>query len=476
MRSGLADDIQQIDDARKTAVIDRELSRLGNDIACLQETRLADSDIPRSRHWYQLDLVITRREDLRIVLHTGSFHSADCDTDHSLVGCKVRLTAKRIDCSKTKGLPLINSCRANDPGSSRRFQTTFSAKVDTSSFSATDIDSRWHHLCDAIYTSALTAFVKKDRRNAGWYEAHWDEMKPVSEAKRQALLAYKHNPCVNTRDALRVARSRAQQTARGCANNYWLNLCSTIQTSADSGNARGMYTGIKTATGITPITTAPLKSKTGEVITDRGKQLERWVEHYLELYETQNMVTDAALDALPSLPVMEELDAPSSAEEHGKAIDCLSCGRAPGRDGIPSEFLKSGKPALLNNSTRSCTCTGRRTTPSETCEMPTLSPSASSGKSLPASSCHACRVSPPEKNTSRTHSIAMADGLEVTVYKRIHYFTGCLYDKQSSRSSSLYTSPSLFPYCLSLIPDISLNHPSELLNYVCTFIITSPVI
>ncbi|CAE1255018.1 unnamed protein product [Acanthosepion pharaonis] len=271
MRPGLADCIEQIDDARKTAVIDRELSRLGIDIACLQKTRLADSGSIREAFFWQdlpqdnsrqhgvriavknslipaivpptggserilalrlltstgfanvlciyapmlcatpeLDLVINRRADIRSVLHTLSFHSADCDTDHSLVGCKVRLTAKKIHRSKTKGFPRINTCRANDPESSRCFQTTFSAKVDTSSFSATDIDSRWHHLRDVIYTSALTAFGKKDRLNADWYEAHWDEMQPAFEAKRQALLAYKHNTCVNTCDALRAARSKAQ--------------------------------------------------------------------------------------------------------------------------------------------------------------------------------------------------------------------------------------------------------------------------
>ncbi|CAE1309650.1 unnamed protein product [Acanthosepion pharaonis] len=247
---------------------------------------------------------------------------------HSLVGCKVRLTAEKIHRSKTKGLPRINTCRSNDPESSRRFQTAFNAKVDTFSFSATDIDSRWYHLRDGIYTSALTAFGKKDRRNADWYETHWDEMQPASEAKRQALLAYKQNPCISTRNALGSARSKAQQAARWCANDYWQNLCSRIQTVADSGNARGMA---------------------GEVITDQDKQLERWVEHYLDLYATQNVVTDTALDAFPSLSVMEKLDAPPSAEELGKAIDCLSRGRAPGRGGIPSEVLKTGKPALLQH-------------------------------------------------------------------------------------------------------------------------------
>ena len=40
---------------------------------------------PRSKHWHQLDFVITRRSLLSHVLITCTSHSADCDTDHSLV-------------------------------------------------------------------------------------------------------------------------------------------------------------------------------------------------------------------------------------------------------------------------------------------------------------------------------------------------------------------------------------------------------
>ena len=43
MRTELTDDLQSIDNAHKTTVIDMELDRLNTDIACLQETRLADS-------------------------------------------------------------------------------------------------------------------------------------------------------------------------------------------------------------------------------------------------------------------------------------------------------------------------------------------------------------------------------------------------------------------------------------------------
>ena len=51
MTPGFSDDLKQISDARKTAVIDMELSRLQMDIVALQETRLADSGSVRERHF-----------------------------------------------------------------------------------------------------------------------------------------------------------------------------------------------------------------------------------------------------------------------------------------------------------------------------------------------------------------------------------------------------------------------------------------
>ena len=60
-------------------------------------------------------------------------------------------------------------------------------------------------------------------------------------------------------------------------------------------------------------------------------------------------MTDAALDAQPSLTVMEELDPLPSEEELSKAIDSLWFGKAPGKDDIPRDVLKSGKLALLQH-------------------------------------------------------------------------------------------------------------------------------
>ena len=90
-----------------------------------------------------------------------------------------------------------------------------------------------------------------------------------------------------------------------CANDLWLNLCSEIQNAANTENTNKMYHDIKKAMDTSAINTALLKTKAREVSMDQSRQQECCVEHYLELYATQNVDSDAAPEALPHLSVME---------------------------------------------------------------------------------------------------------------------------------------------------------------------------
>ena len=55
---------------------------------------------PRSKHWHQLDLVLTRCTNLGNVKLTRGYQSADCDIDHSLVCCKGNFKAQRVHHAK----------------------------------------------------------------------------------------------------------------------------------------------------------------------------------------------------------------------------------------------------------------------------------------------------------------------------------------------------------------------------------------
>ncbi|XP_076462059.1 uncharacterized protein LOC143294568 [Babylonia areolata] len=257
---------------------------------------------------------------------------AGCDTDHSLIGCKVRFQPKRIHHSKQKGWPHNNTARTAIPDLCDRFTNSIEdALKDCHAGSA---EERWNHIRDAIYNSATDTFGK---------------------------------PSEKTHAALKKARNDTKRIARRCASDYWLNLCQNIQLSADCGNIRGMYDGMKKS--LRPMRK---QDRTTEVsfrhhYTRPEQQVERWVERYQELYSRENIVADAAVESIPNLPVMEELDIPPSEEELSKAIDSLTCGKAPGKDSIPPEVIKAVKRTVPHHHLHQLLlqCWGEGTVPQE---------------------------------------------------------------------------------------------------------------
>ena len=108
-----------------------------------------------------------------------------------------------------------------------------------------------------------------------------------------------------------------------------------------------MYEGMKKAFGPSAIKIAPLKSAEGQIINDRSKQMERWAEHYQELYSRETTVTEPALESTRALPKMDKLDVPPTIDELSNAIDSLSSRKASGSDNIPPEVVKMAKESSL---------------------------------------------------------------------------------------------------------------------------------
>ena len=203
------------------------------------------------------------------------------------------------------------------------------------------IPQRYHLQC------CFADLWQKQAKTADWFENHLDEIQPFIDKERHALASYKSSPSERTLQMLRAAQSKVQQISRHCAKDFWLQLCNHIQVCADTGNLKGMYDGIKQAIGPMQSRTAPLKSATGDAIKDKSKPMERWVEHYSELYSRVNVVSDEALMAMESLSIMDELDSEPTLEDFNQALDQLSSGKAPGNDGIPVEVIKCAKGTLL---------------------------------------------------------------------------------------------------------------------------------
>ncbi|KAL7886731.1 hypothetical protein AOLI_G00044520 [Acnodon oligacanthus] len=186
-------------------------------------------------------MVIVRRTSLKPMILTRSYHSADCDSDHLLVCCKIKLV---LNCSKQEGKPRIDTTKMQHPGKIEEF-TKFLKDALTAGYPCSTTSESWNYLREAIQKSALAAFGRKTSKNCDWFNA-------------------------------KSARRKVQQTEGRCANEDWQELSQEIQNAAATGKIRGMYVGIKKALRPTKSRTTPLKTSSRKVITDKAKQMERW--------------------------------------------------------------------------------------------------------------------------------------------------------------------------------------------------------
>ena len=299
---------------------------------------------PRSKNWHQLDLILVRRHRINDVLLTRSYQSADCNSDHSLVCCKMHISKKFMHNSNNLARKVrLNVGAMRDKENIKKFSTL----MPSVSSSDTSASESWSRIEKSIYQNALETFGKNKHANKDWFEENINILSPLLKKKRQAHVDYQRDPSSTCLNRLREARKNFRRAARKCATEFWLKASARIQAAADRGDTKSVYEGIRKAVGPTKRSISPLLSETGEILHSRNEQLSRWVQHFSLLYSTQNIVTNDALNRMDSLPMMDDLDSVPTTEELSKAIDMMAPWKAPGSDGIPADLLRNCKSCLL---------------------------------------------------------------------------------------------------------------------------------
>ena len=91
---------------------------------------------------------------------TRSYHSAYCDTDHSLVCCNIRIQPRRLHRAKPPRRPRVDISKAKDP---RKVEMIVKSLEDSLQTKPPEGDAKqiWDHLRDVIHGTALSVFGRK---------------------------------------------------------------------------------------------------------------------------------------------------------------------------------------------------------------------------------------------------------------------------------------------------------------------------
>ena len=305
---------------------------------------------PRSKTWHQLDFVIIDQKHRTEVLNTRTYHSADCDTDHSLVVSSIRLEPRPYHRRRARSKK-IDIGKSSLPDLQQQYCKAVEDRLDTIAELEpfTDVDTYWNHLREAIYQPANEIFGLRRRQDPDWYRESRASLQPVLEMKRTALLKVKSKCTPASLAEYKAAKTSARLAVRSCVKSYWDSLCLRIESARDSGNIKEMFASIKTATGPSAQTCGALRNRDGSFIEDGRKKLDRWVEHYSELYGAEGTANHDYINNLPNEPVLDDLDDPPDLAEVISVIRGLRSGRASGCDEIPAELLKSGLNPLAKH-------------------------------------------------------------------------------------------------------------------------------
>lgn len=301
---------------------------------------------PRSKRWHQLDHVITQKKHLQDIIHCRTMHSADCDTDHSLVRCKLKLKPKKIHLSCSKPLSTLNVLATKSKEKCQHFQASIQSTF-VQSAPPQDAASAWLRIRDTVGVCALSSFGRRTVKQPDWFRHHADTLHQALAEKRAARLAVMQDPSPQATSLWKQSRSKVQRLTREAKHNYWSDISKRAEDCSATGNTGGMYQALKEALGPPVKKSSPLRSLTGELLTNPDDQLDRWVEHYSSLYAQPVAASEAAIiAAVPQLPVLHELDYDITIDEVHKTIKLLRNNKAPGVDGLPSEIFRCGGDSL----------------------------------------------------------------------------------------------------------------------------------
>ena len=216
-----------------------------------------------------------------------------------------------------------------------------------------DVERDWESLKDIAYSSASNIIGPIVRKHKDWFDENNDEIRKLLDEKLKAHKACSSDPnCDAKKAAFRSIKSKVQRELRRMQDDWLSNKADEIQSYADRNNSRNFYSALKAIYGPSSSSSPTLLSSDGStLLTDHDKVLERWAEHFCNVLNRPSSINDEAISNLPQVPLKEEMDYPPDVAEVTKATEQLSCGKAPGRDGIPAEIYKYGGSTLLERMT-----------------------------------------------------------------------------------------------------------------------------
>ena len=296
--------------------------------------------IPGTNQTNQIDHVLVSKRWASDIEQVRTFRGASGDSDHYLVGVKMKQKLALILQGNTKITKKFNLGKFEDVNIKKQYQEELNKKLENINESH-NIEEEWACIKQTILETAKEVIGQAPKaKNEEWFD---DECRRAVEMKKQAKLKCLQRNTRSNKDDFNKKKTYAYRLCRKKKREALSKKIKEIGEHHNNNASKKFYKKVK---GTQPDFNPKLnicKDKNGEVLTENGKVMERWREYFNDIF-TRNA---EQIEPIIYYTVEPEIKEPTY-EEVTYVIMCLKNHKAAGSDGITAELLSNGGDALFH--------------------------------------------------------------------------------------------------------------------------------
>ena len=294
----------------------------------------------------QIDHVLIERMEERSITDVRSYRGPDLDTDHFLVGVKMKQIVPVAKNRKNQERKNLKTCiRLKNEEERKMYLEMVNDWVAGERQDTEDIEDLWLEVKNGIKkaSSQSTQETGKENKNERWFDKECEEelekrttlrLKVLKNETEENLMAYKEQ------------RKICKRLLREKKRKYKFKLLDEIEENYKNKEIRSMYQGLKQEKKGYQSSSVFYKNEKGELVGNEEKILELWQRYFDELLngEENGGMIEENLNK-EDIHGEEEEKAPSLREVK-EIIKKLKNNKSPGEDQITAELLKYGGEKL----------------------------------------------------------------------------------------------------------------------------------
>lgn len=292
----------------------------------------------------QIDHICISRRYRRSLENVRNKRSADIGSDHHLVIAEFKLHLCRAMLPSKKIGKRFDTKKLKDPETQKAFIEELQSNFGSTQLENADVNMHWNKIRDTYVSASnkILGVMQTDRKE--WMSNEtWEKVESRRQAKGKLNNARTRNEKKTASDNWSRIDKEVKKLCKRDQTKWADDLASEAEVAARTGNLRALYESTRRLSGTKNKNEVPVKNKQGKLLSNEREQMERWFEHFSELFAINN--DDPVLHQTKNVPKVRKVQRIStttpSISEIEEAIASMKSNKAPGIDQITAEMLKA---------------------------------------------------------------------------------------------------------------------------------------